>query len=253
MQAIKYFTINDDFEKIIKKNLFFKPIKIEKIENGWTNFVFSAKTIAGTYFFRFPRNDFFSETLVKEVSINKFLNEYLCIKTSKLKLKYFEEKKLLANDIAKFILNIQKIDYEKLNLTTLSTFLENLSKVVSSANIDYNLNVHTPLIENEKNFVFCHGDLNPGNIIIGKNNKIKAILDFAFATKSDNLIDLARICGRLPEDFRKMIIDAFDDISPTKANQNLINEYIKLWSYVDNSYISYMKKACPDVVVPEDI
>ena len=63
----KFFTINDDFENIIKQTIAKQITDIKKIVNGWTNFVFQVEDIDNdTYFFRFPRNDIFSDALVKE-------------------------------------------------------------------------------------------------------------------------------------------------------------------------------------------
>lgn len=268
-----FFTINCDFNSIIKKH-FSSPQKIEKVSNGWTNFVFKVSYENDNYFFRFPRNNFFSNALVNEVEYNKFLRKNLKMKTSELEIFYYEnkpyslhkeikgynlqekyatmsleEKECLAKDISLFIQDLQNLDYSSLKLIKLSEFLKDLS---SFSNPHYDLHMHDNLIidENEK-MVLNHGDLNPGNIIVDDENKIIAVLDFAFLTKSCLLNDLARITGRLDEEFKNIMIKQYEKTMNVSVDKNKLNALITMWNYVDNSYINYMKTSCPDVVIPK--
>ena len=59
-----YFSLDENFNNIIKKSLSDKNItEIIPISTGWTNIVFEAETNDGDYFFRFPRDDFWTRTI----------------------------------------------------------------------------------------------------------------------------------------------------------------------------------------------
>lgn len=278
----KYFNVNDDFEKIIKHKLNKNFTTIERISNGWTNFVFKATTNENeSFFFRFPRNDFFSDALVKEVNYTNFVKDKISFKTTDLELKYdngrpfsvhkqingknlydvldvltLDKKKKLCDDICKFIFELQSINYlECQYISKLSTFLIDLAHISKIDNKIYDFTVHNELIlkENTEKLVLNHGDLNPGNILINSNLEIEAILDFAFCSVSSNIDDLSRIIGRLPDEFKPLLIESFEKIFNDKVDNISLNKHIKMWNYVDQNYIDYMKVTCPDVVVPSKI
>ena len=237
----KFFTVKDNFKDIIKDNLNCDHFKIEKISNGWTNFVYSATKDDGTkYFFRFPRNNFFSDALVKEVRYTSFVKDKISFGTANLFLGYsngrpysfhrcIEGKNLydvldnipenkidkLCDDICKLIFEIQSIDMSPCeDLILLSDFLNNLADISAEKGC-YDYSVHNELIREEKteNLVLNHGDLNPGNIILDKDFNMVAVLDFAFITKSSKFDDISRIIGRLPERFKQKLIVSFEKIS----------------------------------------
>lgn len=276
----KFFETTDNFEQIIKNN-FNDVIKIEKVLNGWTNFVFIIELKSkDKYFFRFPRNDFFSDAIVSEVKFNNFVKGKISFKTTDLKLMYDnnrpysvhkiikgknlyevldfmpQDKKVsLCNSICLFIKELQAIDYtECKDIQLLSEFLYNLA-IISRHNNVYDFSVHNVLIEKEKNefLVLNHGDLNPGNILINDNYEIEAILDFAFCTKSCDLEDLSRIIGRMPKEYKNMLINSYENIFNKKVNIQELESLIKMWNYVDKNYIDYMKVFCPDVALPKNI
>lgn len=264
------FTINDDFVNIIKSIL---PScrKVQKIEHAWTNFVFDAETDEGTYVFRFPRNDFFSNALEKEIEISKLIYGKTTIQTNLLLKKEDlgrtfsmhkkiegecltkvydkltqEEIKGIALEISNFIreLQEQKID----NLESLTDFLIGLSKVNKYEDYDFKKLEIVRKLEKE-NSVFCHGDLNPGNIIV-KEGKVVGVIDFAFACKSNLLVDLSRIIGRLPREFSETFVSTFEKVFQIKVDRNEVEKLIKLWSYVEKNYIGYVEKECSDIVLP---
>lgn len=69
-----YFTLDENFERIIKKSLPDKAINsITSITTGWTNIVFEVCTNCGNFFFRFPRDDFWIRTIVKDYEFAKFI------------------------------------------------------------------------------------------------------------------------------------------------------------------------------------
>ena len=67
-----YFEIDEDFNKIIQQRL--KDIKnIKLIPTGWTNIVFEVETAKNNYFFRFPRDEFWARTIVKDYEFAKYI------------------------------------------------------------------------------------------------------------------------------------------------------------------------------------
>jgi aminoglycoside phosphotransferase (APT) family kinase protein len=267
----KYFDLSDDFESIIFNNLV-GVLEIAKIPTGWTNYVFVATTKNGKYVFRFPRNNFFSEALEKEIDFNRFIRNKIAVKTPNLQKKLaggrpysmhkmiagsvlteiynkltLDEKKQLASDIADYLVALQKIKPTKFKLEPVSIFLTNLAKV---NNADYNYSILNPLKEMEKRAVLSHGDFNPGNIILGNNRRLLAVLDYAFVSYSCPENDLSRVIGRLPKDFRDIMIHAYELKSYTTIHNLDIDKLIYIWKYVEEDYIDYMRKCHPDVILP---
>lgn len=268
----KYFTVNDNFEKIIRENLF-DVEKIVPILNGWTNFVFEVETTSKTtYIFRFPRNDFFSLALDKEIEFSKFINDKISYKTVQLEKFYnknrlfsrhkkldgimlskvyekmsLKSKQNLAKDLALFMKELQSIDYSNLNLEKCSKFLDDLSEVTKT---EYDLSKHDYLKKLESELVLCHGDLNPGNILMDNKFNVVAILDFAFVSVSSPINDLSRIIGRLPGDFEEIMLNQFNKTFNTNITSFEINNLIKMWDYVEEKYIDYIKIYHKDIVLP---
>lgn len=267
---IKYFTVNDDFEFIIKQ--FYPDVKnIKQISTGWTNFVFKAKIKRKWWIFRFPRNSFFSKVLYKEATVCALLQqESLNVKIPKLKILHFKHKpfsmhefihgtplthcklsnkqmQIVINQICLFMSQLQKV-FLPIKLPFASQFLKDLSRV---SNNDYDLSKHDHLNELEKKEkVFSHGDLNPGNILI-KDGNVVGVLDFAFACSSTPLNDLARLVERLPKKHKDMFIDEYEKFFQVKIDANSLNELVSMWEYVESQYIEYIKKNHPDIQLPK--
>ena len=268
---MKYFTVDDDFKQIIEKFLDCN-ISIEPISTGWTNFVFKVITENNKYIFRFPRNNFFSNVLIKEVSFLEYVKDKISTPVPNGKLVYDNsrpftyhemipgrnlaevystltenEKEKIADQISNFIYELQQISLEdiKINLPTTSQFLAELSKVDSEY---YDFNQHNALIEQEKNgSVLNHADLNPGNVLLDKNNNVCAIIDFAFVSKSSKINDISRLIGRLPKEFHETMLNAYNKKFNSNIGMDEVNLLIDMWDYVDAHYINYMIKNHPEV------
>ena len=62
-----FFTPSDPLNEIIRETMEDKTVlKTEHILTGWTNIVIEVTTDKGAYFFRFPRNPFWSKMIVKD-------------------------------------------------------------------------------------------------------------------------------------------------------------------------------------------
>lgn len=82
-----FFSTNENFDDIIQKALHNTKINSMKlITTGWTNVVYEVKTDEGNYFFRFPRDDFWNRTIVKDCQFANFIQRKTKFNTVKLKL-----------------------------------------------------------------------------------------------------------------------------------------------------------------------
>ena len=269
----KFFSTDENFNQIIKNAIPRKKIQsMNLISTGWTNIVYEVETDDGNYFFRFPRDDFWIRTIVKDCQFAGFIQGKTDYNTAGLNLlndnkrsfsmhKKIDGKALaeIANDlneaevenvcyeIAEFMYQLHNVDFKN-------------EKIFSTNNIGLNLvdfldeliNLH--LDDNSKKFwkykefiqkentCLVHGDFNASNIIIDDNKHISAVIDFGFAGFGNKYFDIARIIGRLPENYRDGIIRNYEKISGETLDYDVLDEEIAIWSDIDNGYIKYMKK-----------
>lgn len=269
-----FFDTKDNFKEIIKSHLP-KSFNISQVQTGWTNFVYEVHHNKSTYYFRFPRNDFFSDALVKEYHFCQFIRNKISFSVPNLKLNFNnkrpytihrgikgeslsscysslteKEKTRLSKDISKMIFEFANIDFKKFadrNFQLVSNFLDNLS-LVSQNNYDITKHDFLKKLENS-NIVLSHGDFNPGNLIL-RNNKLVAVIDFSFAGISSEYVDLSRIIGRTPKEFRNFLIPEFEKKFSTKIDLNSLSELEKTWQYIEEKYILYIKQNHPTIVLP---
>lgn len=267
-----YFKLEDDFKTIISKALKDEKInKIELIPTGWTNIVYEVETNEGEYFFRFPRDEFWSRTIVKDCEFAKYIHNKTDFNTVQLQLFYdngrpfsmhkkiagtplaekmndmnSEEIKKVSNDIAKFMYQMHNVEYSE------DEIFNNANNIGLKLNefLDELLNVHvsdedikfwnkTP-ISNEKSCL-VHGDLNSSNVLLDDNNHVAAIIDFGFGGFGNKYDDVARIIGRCPENFKKDIVESYEEYSNSKLDSKVLDKNIDTWSNIDNAYINYME------------
>lgn len=275
-----FFSVFENFEEIIKTNV--KGVRaVEKIATGWTNYVFVAKTRTGRYIFRFPRNVFFASAMEKEITVTQWMRKVfpkltvnlqkgmadgrifsrhkmkkgltLTAYYGKLKLR---QKERLTKDLVNYLIRLQEKtpffeqmfrNHTEVLRERLSDFLMRLSYVNGDENypvspIQFLEEVETPAL--------VHGDLNPGNILINKRGRLKAVLDYAFFSHSTPFADAARIIGRMPDDFQPMFEKEF-----LRQTGQCLPDYLPslmaMWKTVEEDYIAYIHRECPDIVLPE--
>lgn len=267
-----YFTLDEDFEKIIKNALPDKTINsIVSVTTGWTNIVFEVCTNDGDFFFRFPRDDFWIRTIVKDYEFAKFIYGKTDFNTVKLKLLYDNgrpfsmhkkiegtvlaskmdtmspsEIKIVANDISKFMFQLHNVKFNPSEIFTidniglkLTDFLDELLNV-HVAKEDMEFWNHDEFI-NKDHSCLVHGDLNSSNIILDENNHISAVIDFGFGGFGNPYFDISRIIGRCPESFKEEIIKSYESLSNTKLDYTVLDDEIDIWTNIDNAYINYMR------------
>ena len=266
-----YFNLNDNFEEIIKDALKDKQIhNLKQIPTGWTNIVYEVETDEGNFFFRFPRDEFWSRTIVKDYEFSKYIHQKTDFNTVKLELFYdngrpfsvhkkipgtplaenmnnlsSSEIKDVSNDISKFMYQLHCLNYNKNNIFTIDNiglelpkFLDELLNV-HVAKSDMNFWNPSSLSSNEDCLV--HGDLNSSNILLDENNHVTAIIDFGFGGFGNKYNDIGRIIGRCPSSFKDEIIKSYEAYSNEKLDNKFLDSNIDIWTNIDNSYINYMR------------
>lgn len=266
-----YFNLNDNFEEIIKDALKDKQIhNLKQIPTGWTNIVYEVETDEGNFFFRFPRDEFWSRTIVKDYEFSKYIHQKTDFNTVKLELFYdngrpfsvhkkipgtplaenmnslsSSEIKDVSNDISKFMYQLHCLSYNKNNIFTIDNiglelpeFLDELLNVhVAKSDMDF----WNPSSLSSNEDCLVHGDLNSSNILLDENNHVTAIIDFGFGGFGNKYNDIGRIIGRCPSSFKDEIIKSYEAYSNEKLDNKFLDSNIDIWTNIDNSYINYMR------------
>ena len=268
----KYFKLNDDFENIIKNTLKDKNIKeFKQISTGWTNIVYEVSTDEGNFFFRFPRDDFWSRTIVKDCALSNYIYGKTDFNTVKPSLHYDkgrpysvhskiegtvladkmnelqqDEVDNISSEIAKFMYQLHNVDLKKNKIEeqknshlNLVDFLNELL-VLHVSEEDRNFWKVNEFSKKENNCL-VHGDLNSSNVLLDENNHVTAFIDFGFAGYGNKYFDIARIIGRCPEQYKNSIVKNYEKYSNEKLDENVLNTEIDIWTNIDNGYINYMR------------
>ena len=269
----KFFSLDENFNKMIENALPECKVKSTNfISTGWTNIVYEVETDKGNYFFRFPRDDFWIRTIVKDCQFASYIRGKTKFNTVDLKLfednsRAFsvhkkikgcaltekmndlsqEEVNKVSKEIAEFMYQLHSIKFDKNEIFSTNNIGLNLVDF-----LDELINLH---LDNEAksfwkynefikkdNTCLVHGDLNPGNIIIDEDSHISAVIDFGFGGFGNKYFDIARIIGRLPTNFRDGIVSNYELLSGEKLDYDILNDEIEVWNDIDSGYIKYMKK-----------
>ena len=273
-----FFVLDEDFNSIIKNTLT-NEFDVKEIQNikfistGWTNIVYEVKADNGSYFFRFPRDDFWERTIVKYYEFAKFIKGKTSFKTCELFLGYDkdrpfsvhkkiegvplaekmndmtdEEIEKVSKQVAQFMFELHNVDYSG------SKIFDKTQNIGEHLNefIDELLSVHVAnedmkfwQIDNfneRKNECLVHGDLNSSNVLLDENNNISAIIDFGFGGYGNKYNDIARIIGRCPEKFKQAIKSNYEKLENNQIEEDMLDKNIKIWSNIDQSYINYMRR-----------
>ena len=273
-----YFSLDENFDEIIKKELKNKfevetINSMEQISTGWTNIVYKVKTDNGNYYFRFPRDDFWEKTIVKDYQFAKYIKGKTSFNTVDLKLGYsnnrpfsihkeiegvplaekmndLSEKEIekISNQLAKFMHELHNLPYDENEIFTINNIglelqdfiTELLDKHVSKEDNEFWFNNNFKIAPKEQCLV--HGDFNSSNVLLDDNNNVTAIIDFGFGGFGSKSQDVSRIIGRCPENFKKPIIKAYEYFEDKELEKKQLNQDIETWNNIDNAYINYMTK-----------
>ena len=262
-----FFTPSDKLDEIIIETLGDKQVvETKHILTGWTNIVIEVTTDKGSYFFRFPRNPFWSRMIVKDAAVCNFVDGKTSYYTPQMQLCYDAKgrpfsvhKKIegytlgdriyhlshtaitgVAYDAAKFIKELSGIDLEKAPKEVkfpLSEFLHELDYEHYEKHIDAD---HEYIRETDGNSL-VHGDLNLGNILLDENDKMIGVIDFAFSGTGNPNMDVARMVSRpAPEEFEKVFLSYFDDDEEIARMRDA-------WKHIDNGYAEHIRAKFPEI------
>lgn len=275
----KFFIIDENFENIINKSL--KDMmgvsaiySIKPIYTGWTNIVYRASTNKGNYYLRFPRDEFWSRTIVKDYQFASFIKGKTSFNTVDLKLAYdndrpfsihkeFEgvslaekigqmsdsEIKKVSEQLAKFMFELHNVKFDRNSIFSidnigleLNDFItELLDKHVSDEDKDFWKTNNFEINGNERCLV--HGDLNLSNVILDNDNNIAAVIDFGFAGFGNRYFDLARVLSRnYPPIFRNDIIQSYEELEGSNLDITELDKTVSTWKSIDSGYMNYMIK-----------
>lgn len=262
-----FFTEDEPLDKIIAETLPGKKIlKTNHIITGWTNIVIEVTTDTDSYFFRFPRNPFWSKMIIKDAAVCNFVDGKTSFYTPQMKLCYDSKKRPfsvhkkiegytlgdriyhlshtaltgVAYDVAKFIKELSKIDLKNAPDEVkypLSDFLHELDYEHYDSHIDADHNY----IKNTEMDKLVHGDLNLGNILLDKNDKVIGIIDFCFAGTGNPNMDVARIVSRpAPKEFEEAFLSQFN-------NTEEISRMKTAWEHIDAGYAEHIRSHFPEI------
>lgn len=264
----KFFTTSDDLDSIIAQTLPDQEIQqTDHILTGWTNIVIEVATDQNTYFFRFPRNPFWSKMIVKDAAVCNFVDGKTSFYTPQMKLCYDSQKRPFsvhekiegytlgdriyhlshtaltgaAYDIARFIKELSSIDVkdapEKVKYP-LSDFLHELDYQHYQTHIDQD---HAYIKHTEKQNL-VHGDLNLGNILLDQNDQVIGVIDFCFAGTGNPNMDAARILSRpAPQEFTDTFLAQFQN------DQAEITRMRQAWQNIDAGYAEHIRTHFPEI------
>lgn len=263
----KFFTTSDPLDKIITETLPDKKVLGTKhILTGWTNIVIEVTTDKGAYFFRFPRNPFWSKMIVKDAAVCNFVDGKTSYYTPQMKL-YYDSKgrpfsvheKIegytlgdriyhlshtaitgVAYDAAKFIKELSGIDLKgapKEVKYPLSQFLHELDY----EHYDKHIDADHKYIKEKDGGCLVHGDLNLGNILLDENDKMIGVIDFCFAGTGNPNMDVARMVSRpAPAEFETEFLAYFE-------NTGEIERMREAWHNIDNGYAEHIRSNFPEI------
>lgn len=264
---VSFFTTADPLDKIIAETLpGEKILKTKHILTGWTNIVIEVTTDSRAYFFRFPRNSFWAKMIVKDAAMCNFVDGKTSYYTPQMKLCYDAKGRPFsvhekiegytlgdriyhlshtaltgaAYDVAKFIKELSGIDLRGAPDEVkypLSDFLHELDYEHYDTHIDADHN----FIKKTESDCLVHGDLNLGNILLDKNDRVIGVIDFCFAGTGNPNMDVARMVSRpTPAEFEKAFLAQFSDMDE-------INRMRTAWKHIDNGYAEHIRKCFPEI------
>ncbi|MCR5700348.1 MAG: aminoglycoside phosphotransferase family protein [Candidatus Saccharibacteria bacterium] len=263
----KFFTTKDPLNQIIAETLIDHQIlNTEHILTGWTNIVIEVTTDKGSYFFRFPRNPFWSKMIIKDAAVCNFVEGKTSFYTPQMKLCYDSKRRPFsihrkiegyclgdriyhlshtaltgaAYDVAKFIKELSNINLQNAPDKVkypLSDFLKELDYQHYDQHIDSD---HTYIKQTEKQNL-VHGDLNLGNILLDSNDKVIGVIDFCFAGTGNPNMDVARMLSRpAPTEFTDTLLGQFEDTIE-------IARMKEAWQHIDAGYANHIRANFPEI------
>lgn len=275
--AKEFFTVDENFNEIIEKALIedyddINIVEINFISTGWTNIVFEVSTNKGNFFFRFPRDQFWERTIVKDYQFAKYINGKTAFRTVELLLKEDkgrpfsihkkidgiplatkmddlnkDEVKKVCKQIAQFMYEMHNLEFNPKEIFSIDNIGLNLQDFITEL-LDLHVSREDIEFWSKENFktekeqcCLVHGDLNSSNVLLDENNNVSAIIDFGFGGFGNKYFDISRIIGRCPENYKDEIVNSYEQFEKENLNKEEVDRNIKIWNNIDSGYINYMK------------
>ena len=251
---------------------------VSTIQTGWTNITMDVQGEKQAYIFRFPRNLFFANMIMKDCLFCNFLRGKVCLPVPQMELVFNQNRpfsvhpKIVGESLSSKMDELTNSDQEKI-VDDLSGFLTQLHTLPLSCkpdevtqtlgeflddlagvhNGDYNFSYHIPLHLMEKdrsNLKLVHGDFHPGNILIHEG-RVSGVIDFAFASLSDEHADLGRFVGRSNADLGHALVEAYQRKTNKLCDQKKIDDVVDVFKYVEYKYVQYMQSYHPEITISD--
>lgn len=280
----QFFLPNEtELKKIIRESLQDQDtvLDVQTIQTGWTNITMDVQGEQHDYIFRFPRNHFFANMIVKDCLFCSFVKGKTRIPTPDMKLLFHQERpfslhvkikgcaldkrmtgltpdecELVADDLSGFLVDLHSISPQQMPTEireSLNDFLTGLATVHKG---DYNIEMHNQLIKMEQNpsrQCIVHGDFHPGNVLVNDQNRVCGVIDFAFASISDYHADLGRFVGRSTPQLGSAVVRAYQQKMKHPCLNNRIQSIVDLFKYVEFKYVQYMQSSHPEIIIPTSV
>jgi aminoglycoside phosphotransferase (APT) family kinase protein len=273
----KFFSVKEDYPSIIYNALStdYPDVEIKNIElnkTGWTNIVYEVSTNHGDFYFRFPRDQFWERTIVKDYEFARYIKGKTEFETVNLKLKeddgrHFSvhkkiegkplaikikdmsqaDKEKVAKQIAKFMYEMHSLKYNpngifsvnNIGLKLQDFITELLSLHVADSDKKF-WETQNFKIKDEDEVCLVHGDFNSSNILIDDDNNLQAVIDFGFAGFGNKYNDISRVIHRCPE-LKNEILANYEAFQNREISKDAVEKDIDTWDKIDTGYINYMK------------
>ena len=265
----KFFTTSDPLDTIIAATLpDHRILATDHILTGWTNIVIEVTTDRGSYFFRFPRNPFWSRMIVKDAAVCNFVDGKTSFYTPQMHLCYDDQGRPFsvhekiegytlgdriyhlshtaltgaAYDVAKFIKELSGIDLRGAPSEVkypLSDFLHELDY----EHYDTHIDADHAYIKSTEQGQLVHGDLNLGNILLDSHDHVIGVIDFCFAGTGNPNMDVARILSRpVPSEFEHSFLSQFAADSSRQVSRMKTD-----WQHIDAGYANHIRTHFPEI------
>ena len=277
-----YFSPNEaELISIIEKNIASNDhlVRAQTIQTGWTNITMDVETQQSAYIFRFPRNYFFAQMMIKDCHFCQFIKGKVSVQTPDMQLKLDNnrpfsmhkkikgvsltsrmndlsaaEEKIVAADIVRFLSELHAIPVDTMPADIAESLNDFLTGLASVHKGNYDLKYHDALIHMEQvadKPVIIHGDFNPGNILLDENAHVSGVIDFAFASISDRHADIGRFVGRATPSLGREVLNTYQ--KQNACDETKVQHVVDLFKYVEYKYVQYMQAEHPEIVIPEAV
>ena len=251
------------------------------IQTGWTNITMDVHGEQNDYIFRFPRNRFFADMIVKDCRFCSFVGGKTRIQTPQMKLLFDQgrpfsrhvkikgtaldkrmndlsdvERTRVAEDLSGFLTDLHQINPDQMPTDIRESLNDFLTGLATVHNGDYNISMHNQLIDMEKNpdrTCIVHGDFHPGNVLVDDANRVCGVIDFAFASISDYHADLGRFVGRSEARLGQALVQAYQEQHQHPCLNDRIQKIVDLFQYVEFKYVQYMQSSHPEILIPASV